>query len=193
MRHLSHGLFFTTHVCSPNEDVWGKLKRILKYLNGTQRLKLTFTVDNLSHLKWYIDGLHQTHDNCRGHTGGLLILGCGAITSTSKKQKMNTMSSTKAELVAVYNKLGDILWMLYFIKAQGDTLDQNIIYQDNLSTLSLEKNGHISGSHHTKHIKAQFFLIKDKAATNKVTLNYCPTEEMWPDVLTKPHQGRRPC
>ena len=32
--------FLTTRVKKPNEDNWGKLKRALKYLNGTRRLKL---------------------------------------------------------------------------------------------------------------------------------------------------------
>jgi hypothetical protein len=33
-------VFFTTRVKSPDEDGWGKLKRVLKYLNGTRYLKL---------------------------------------------------------------------------------------------------------------------------------------------------------
>ena len=32
--------FFTTRVKSPDEDDWGKLKRVLKYLDGTRYLKL---------------------------------------------------------------------------------------------------------------------------------------------------------
>ena len=32
--------FLTTRVKSPDEDDWGKLKRVLKYLNGTRYLKL---------------------------------------------------------------------------------------------------------------------------------------------------------
>ena len=33
--------FLTRSVKKPDEDDWGKLKRALKYLNGTRRLKLT--------------------------------------------------------------------------------------------------------------------------------------------------------
>ena len=32
--------FLTTRVKTPNKDDWGKLKRVLKYLNGTKYLKL---------------------------------------------------------------------------------------------------------------------------------------------------------
>ena len=183
--------FLTTRVKQPGEDDWGKLKRVLKYLNGTRHLHLTLTVDSLSSIKWYVDGSHQIHDDCKGHTGALMTLGRGAIASSSRKQKINTKSSTETELIAVDDKLGDILWMRYFLESQGYTIEENIIFQDNMSTLSLEKNGRISGSSRTKHIRAKYYLIKDKYDTNEVDLKYCPTDLMWADVLTKPLQGQK--
>ena len=38
--------FLTTRVKSPGKDDWGKLKHVLKYLNGTKYLELRLTVDN---------------------------------------------------------------------------------------------------------------------------------------------------
>ena len=181
--------FLTTRVKSPTEDDWGKLKRLLKYLNGTRLLHLKLSVDSLSSIKWYIDGSHQIHDDCRGHTGSIMTLGNGAIASTSRKQKLNTKSSTETELVAVHDKLGDVLWMRYFLESQGYSIEENIIYQDNMSTLSLEKNGRVSGSSRTKHIKAKYYLVQDKYNSHEVDLKYCPTDTMWADVLTKPLQG----
>jgi len=183
--------FLTTRVKQPGEDVWGKLKRVLKYLNATRHLHLTLTVDSLSSIKWYVDGSHQIHDDCKGHTGAFMTLGRGAIASSSRKQKINTRSSTETELIAVDDKLGDILWMRYFLASQGYTIDENIVYQDNMSTLSLEKNGRISGSGRTKHIKAKYYLVKDKYETKEIDLKYCPTDLMWADVLTKPLQGQK--
>jgi hypothetical protein len=43
--------FLTTRVTSPDEDDWGKLKRVLKYLNGTKYLKLSISEENLGILK----------------------------------------------------------------------------------------------------------------------------------------------
>jgi hypothetical protein len=118
-------------------------------------------------------------------------MGKGAIASSSRKQKINTKSSTETELVTVDDKIGDILWMRYFLESQGYTIEENILYQDNMSTLSLEKNGRISGSGRTKHIKAKYYLVKDKYESNEIDLKYCPTERMWADVLTKPLQGHK--
>ncbi len=43
--------FLTTRVKNPDKDDWGKLKQVLKYLNGTKFLKLILTVENLGMLK----------------------------------------------------------------------------------------------------------------------------------------------
>ena len=73
--------FLTTRVKNPDEDDWGKLKWILKYLNGTKCLKLRLSEDNLTMLKWYMDGSHNAHWDCRGHGGAVLRLGKGAAVS----------------------------------------------------------------------------------------------------------------
>jgi hypothetical protein len=53
--------FLTTRVKKPNKDDWGKLKRVLRYLNGTKYLKLCISMDYLGILKWYVDGSHNVH------------------------------------------------------------------------------------------------------------------------------------
>jgi hypothetical protein len=53
------------------------MKRVLKYLNGTRYLKLTINVNNLSMLKWYSDGLHNMHWDCKGHAGAMPTFGGG--------------------------------------------------------------------------------------------------------------------
>jgi hypothetical protein len=80
--------------------------------------------------------------------------------------------------------------MRYFVECQGYNIDKCIIFQDNMSTLSLEKNGRMSSSKRSKHIKAKYFLIKDYYNAGEIDLRYCPTGQMWADVLTKPLQGQ---
>ena len=67
--------FLTTKVKRPNEDDWGKLRRVLKYLKGTKYMKLTLTIDDLSIIKWWVDASDWMHHNLRGHTGSMMSLG----------------------------------------------------------------------------------------------------------------------
>lgn len=182
--------FLTTRVKGPDEDDWGKLKRVLKYLNGTLDLGLCLSVENLGIVRWYVDASYATHEDCRGHTGAMMTLGKGAAISFSRKQKTNARSSTEAELIGMYDALPSVLHARYFLEAMGYKVNQNIIYQDNKSSITLEKNGRTSGSKRTKHIKVRYFFIKDMVEQGEVEIQHCPTKEMWSDVLTKPKQGK---
>ncbi len=104
--------FLTMPVQEPDEDDWGKLKRILKYLNGTWYLKLTLSMDQLKFtIHCYVDWSHQIHKDCRGQTGSLVMFRKEAIASSSTKMKCNTRSSTETELVLLADKLSNIVWM----------------------------------------------------------------------------------
>jgi hypothetical protein len=181
--------FLTTRVKKPDTDNWGKLRRVLKYLNRTKHMKLILCIDDLSKIMWWVDASDWTHEDCRGYTGAMMSLGGGAVISSLRTQKINTKSSTESELVAIDDALTTILWTLYFIEAQGYSIEQNIIFEDNLSTINLAVNGKFSSSKRTKHIKARYFFIKDKIKEGKVEIRYCPTKKMWSNVLNKPKQG----
>ena len=60
-----------------------------------------------------------------------------------------------------------------------------------MSTLSLAKNGYVSSSKRSQHIKAKYFFVKHYHRSKELTLTYCPTDKMWADVLTKPLQGSK--
>ncbi len=104
---------------------------------------------------------------------------------------MNTKSSTETEIVGLFDKTSDILWTCNFLEAQGYTITANYVYQDNMSTLSLAKNGRVLSSKCTKHIKAKYFFIKHYHHSGKIDLQYCPPDNIWADVLTKTHQGSK--
>ena len=70
--------FLTTRVKAPDEDNWGKLVRVLKYINGTQYMKLILRADEMNFtVHWYVDGSHQIHEDCRGQIGCLMTMGKG--------------------------------------------------------------------------------------------------------------------
>ena len=71
-------------------------------------------------------------------------------------------------------------------------MEQNILYQDNKSTILLANNGRWSSSKRTKHIKSRYFFIEDKVDQGEVSIEHQPTNMMlmWSDVLTKPKQGK---
>ena len=145
----------------------GKLKRVIKYLNRTRNLKLTLTADNLAIIRWYVDASNAIHNDCNGHIRSMMTIGSGAITSFSRKQKINGESSTEAELIGVDDALPQILWTRYFMESKGYKVKDNILYQDNKSAMLLEQNGKNSTSKRMKHVKVRYFLFKIKLIREK--------------------------
>ena len=72
--------------------------------------KLTLRADGSGHLKWHCDAAFALHNDFRSHTGSLFTMGDGAITALSRKQGMNTRSSTKAEVVATDEIVSLMIW-----------------------------------------------------------------------------------
>ena len=77
----------------------------------------------------------------RGQTGGVMMLGKGAVYSTSIKQKLNATSSTEAEVIGTADILPQVMWTSYFLGSQGYKPGRCIVYQDNMSAQLLETNG----------------------------------------------------
>ena len=88
-----------------------------------------------------MDSSYAVQPDMRSHSGIFMTLGKGTAHSASSKQKLNTKSSMEAELVAIDNSMGQILWTRHFLAAQGEHVPTMTIYQDNKSTILLAENG----------------------------------------------------
>ena len=64
-----------------------------------------------------------------------MMIGRDALFSKSSKPKLNSKSSTEAELIATSEVLPQILWTRYFLGDQGYTVKNNDLFQDNQSAI----------------------------------------------------------
>ena len=149
--------FLTTRVKEPDIDDWRKLRHLIEYLRATRELPLILGADGTGVLSWYVDASFAMHPDMRGHTGGAMTMGRGFPLDKSTKHKLNTRSSTESEIVAVDDLIPQILWVRLFMKAQGFKVRDNILYQDNRSSILLETNGRASSSKCTKHINIRCY------------------------------------
>ena len=125
----------------------------------------------------------------RGHSSGGFSSGRGFPIVGSTKQKINTSSSTESELVGADDFIRAICWTRYFLKAQGYRISDNVLFQDNKSSILLDNNGKSSSSKRTKHINIRYFFITDRVAQGYMPLVWCPIGDMIGDFMTKPLQG----
>ena len=71
-----------------------------------------------------------------------------------------------------------------FLQEQGMGIQNNIIYQDNMSVMLMEKNDRNSCTGNSEHINIRYFF-KDRIDKKEVKVEYCPTHLMLADYFTK--------
>ena len=117
---------------------------------------------------WWVDGYFGVQLDAKGNTGTMMSMTKGAIVNISREHKMNVNSSTEPELVTITDFLGINMLCKYFMEAQGYTIENNILYQDNKSTILLANKGRMSAGKNSKHIKNGFLLISDKVSQREL-------------------------
>jgi hypothetical protein len=95
---------------NPGRDHWGAVKRIFKYLKGTRNISLVYGGKDEDLQGWTdADGASQEHR--RAISGYILMVDGGAVSWSSKKQELVTLSTTEAEYVAMTHAAKEALWL----------------------------------------------------------------------------------
>ena len=182
--------YLVKKVQSPSEDDMKKLHRIVKYIRGTNEFGIAIEANKALTVIAYVDASYAVHGDCKSHTGTVIGIGRGPIYCKSASQKLNTKSSTEAELVGLSDSTAQIIWTRNFLIEQGYKVDAATIYQDNMSTIAMVKNGK-SNSDKTKHIAVRFYFVADRIKNGEIKVEYLKTGDMVADILTKPLQGAK--
>ena len=178
--------FLTTRMKAPDTDDWGKLKRAMKYLNGTRRMKLRIKINSLEddlNLLWFINASHCVYWDSKGHSGAALMMGKGAMSSYSNYLRINTCSSAETELVTMDRYMPEVLRTMYFLCEQEYPVRLSRVAQDNEATQLLATKGKFLSTKRTKHIKNKYFFVKDQVDRGEIAIVNCPTVKMWGDFL----------
>jgi hypothetical protein len=162
--------FLTTRVQHPTREDWMKLVKMMWYLRGTVNDVLTLRADGTKTIKWYTEASFAVHTDFRSHTGAVMTMGAGAVTSISRKQGMNTWSSTEAEVIAADEVVGSMVWTRLFLEAQGYPVKENVLYQDNKSAMLLEERGQQSAGKRSRHLNIRLFFVKDQKDKGSISI-----------------------
>lgn len=167
------------------QEHWTAAKRVLRYLQGTKELQLTFRATG-KELYGYTDAdwAGSTADR-RSYTGFVFILGGGAVAWESRKQRTVALSSAEAEYMALTEGTKEGLFLRSVLNEICQSKMGSIpIYSDSQSAQCLTSNFIINNR--TKHIDVRHHFIRDAVDTGLVAVLYVSTNLMVADLLTKP-------
>lgn len=78
---------------------------------STLHYKYTLGSDSMGNVRTWVDASYAVHPDMKSHTGGVMSFGTGGLICKSSKQKLNTKSSTEAELVGASDYLPNLMWL----------------------------------------------------------------------------------
>lgn len=160
-------------------------KRVLRYLKGTVDLGILYSKGGSEELIAYADSDYAGDVDDRKSTSGyVFFLGTGAISWSSKKQPVVTLSTTEAEFIAAASCACQGVWLRRILGKLGLLQDKcTTIFCDNSSTIKLSKNPVMHGR--SKHIDVRFHFLRDLAKEGVIELLYCNTQDQISDIMTK--------
>ncbi|XP_020674288.1 uncharacterized protein LOC110093670 [Dendrobium catenatum] len=181
--------FATNTICqtmhNPTIYDYMRLKRLLRYLRGTQHLGLPISKGSME-LTTYCDAdwASDTTDR-KSITGFCTFLGNNLISWSVKKQTTVSKSSTEAEYRALASALSDVIWLRRLLLDFQIHLDQpTTIFCDNISALALAHNPVFHAR--TKHIEIDHHFISDHIQKNTIVAAHINSDDQPADILTKP-------
>nr|KAJ0190060.1 hypothetical protein LSAT_V11C800416990 [Lactuca sativa] len=182
-------IMFGTILCArfqanPKESHLMAVKRIFRYLKGTQNLALWYPRDLAFELYGYTD---SDYAGCnldkKSTSGGCHFLGNRLISWSSKKQTSVAISTAEAEYVAARRCCAQLLWIQNQLLDYGFKFSKTPIYYDNTSAIQITQNP-VQHSK-TKHIEFRHHFIRDNVEKGKVVLEHVKTSEQLADIFTK--------
>ena len=173
------------YCANPTIQHWKAVKRILRYLKGTQDLGNLYRKGGDVGFVGYSDADWGGDTEGRRSTSGyLFFLGNGVVSWSSKRQSCVALSTAEAEYIALASATQEAVWLLKLAEdMQIGSKEPMLIYEDNQSTIAMSKNPQFHGK--SKHIDIKFHYVREKCSEIVIELTYCPTNHMVADIFTK--------
>ena len=135
-----------------------------------------------------LEGFSDADSNSQEHrhaiSGYVFAVDGGDVSWNSRKQSLVTLSTMESEYVAVMHASKEALWIRAFLSDVFYPLAHLVLlYCDDTSAIAVAKDDKYYA--HTKHIDIRYHFICEVISCGLVDLQYCPTEDMVADILTK--------
>jgi transposase InsO family protein len=172
---------------NPTNAHFQAAKRVFRYLQGTQTMGLVYSKHNddiTQRIQCYCDADYAADGDRKSISGSLFTLAGSPISYQAKKQTTVAHSTVESEYAAMAHAAKEMIWLQYLLRDLGmSKYAPTTLFCDNQGAISLAKNP----THHakTKHVDVQLHFIRDHIEKGTINVEYCPTEDMLADLMTK--------
>ncbi|KAK7590678.1 hypothetical protein V9T40_002291 [Parthenolecanium corni] len=159
--------------------------RVLKYLQETSHMKLTFTGNMDQVLEGWADADWAADSVDRKSTGGILIRAFGnPVIWNCRKQSTVARASTYAEYIALADTVSELMPIIGVMKNLRVSFKGPIpIYEDNSGAVVLANKGKFTKR--AKHIEVAYNFVADYVAKGLIVVRKVDSKDQLADILTK--------
>ena len=169
---------------NPGPAHWEGAKRVISYLGTTKDLWLTFGGHQEDKVGGFCDADWASQKHRHSISGFSFHYGQGAISWSSKKQPVISLSSTEAEYVAQTHAAKEAIWLRSFVsEVTGKPEKPLTISCDNQGAIALSKDNKFHSR--TKPTGLRYHFIREAVEDGKINMKYVPTDNNVADIFTK--------
>lgn len=169
----------------PREIHLHALKRVLRYLQETRKLRLKIGSES-GKLIISSDASWCTTSDSKSFSGYTVKIGNSIIGWKSRKQKIVTLSTMESELVGVCDAISEGKWMIGLLEElnQSDLITKPVqINTDSQAVIDWITNPRVNNRN--KHIHRKYHYIRDEKDMNEIELHHIKSSELESDAMTK--------
>ena len=168
---------------NPGPTHWEAVKQIFHYLAGMCDLCLSYG-ETRHVLKGYADADGSMAEDQHAISRYAFLINGGAVSWSSKRQEIVSLSTTESEYVAAMHGMKEGLWLKSLLSEIFGPFSSPItLFSDNQVAIVLTCDHQYHAC--TKHIDMRYHWIRWVVEEGAMHLVYCPTDNMVADVLTK--------
>ena len=160
---------------------------VLRYLRGTTNYGLKYEYANKNDvvLVGYSDASWADNKDRTSTAGYCVSLNGNFVSWCTRKQNIVATSTTESELIAVFEVVKEIKWLIMLLSELGYQVRQPVtVYCDNRSTVQITQND--SDHDRTKHIDMRLHFIRKDVKDGLVMVKWIETGKQTADIFTKP-------
>ena len=179
---------------NPGQIHWEAVKRVLHYLKATKGWKLVYGTEQ-DNSKGFMDADGASQEHRHAISAYVFMIDGGAVSWSSKKQELVTLSTAESEYVAATYAAKEALWARRFVSKVFSPITKPLtLYCDSQSAIALTKGWLVSCSHEAYWYQVSFYSIYHQGrAYSTRLLPYWRYDSQHTHQSPPKHQGQTFC
>ena len=185
-------VFLAQFMNAPTVEAMEAMVHLFKYIAHHLDIGITYDSTGVKtfHIVGFTDASYANATNYRTVGGYCFFASTGLVSYKVRREHSVVLSTAEGELVFFCDGTKEAVFIRSLLGEIGYLgAGATLVFCDNKATIAIVMND--GASQRTKHIDIRKFFVREKVARRYVDIQYCHTQAMLADLMTKVHDIER--